>query len=69
MARFPLRTLSLIFALGLVGQILFYVIPVQMPFYLETQTRVSATLIGGALASRQVPVGSRRCSTGVSDAL
>lgn len=49
--RFPLRTLSLIFALGLVGQILFYMIPVQMPFYLETRTGVSATLVGGALAA------------------
>ena len=50
LTRFPLKTLALIGALGLVGQIIFYMIPVQMPFYLEAQTGVSGTLIGTALA-------------------
>ena len=50
LAEFPLGTLGLIAALGLVGQIIFYIIPVQMPFYLKAQTGVSGTLIGGALA-------------------
>jgi MFS family permease len=50
LARFPLRTLALIFALALVSQIIFYMIPVQIPFYLEAQTGVSATVVGGALA-------------------
>ncbi|WP_323174625.1 MFS transporter [Natrialba sp. PRR66] len=50
LARFPLRTLALIVTLGLIGQIIFYMIPVQMPFYLEAQTGVSGSLIGTALA-------------------
>jgi MFS family permease len=49
--RFPLRSLVLIFALGLVSQILFYMIPVQIPFYLESQTGASAILVGIALAT------------------
>ncbi len=51
LARFPLRTLALIVALGLVGQIIFYMIPVRVPFYLEAQTGVSGSLIGAALAT------------------
>jgi MFS family permease len=51
LARFPLGTLMLIITLGLVSQILFYMIPVQIPFYLETQTGASGMLIGGALAA------------------
>jgi MFS family permease len=51
LARFPLGSLALIVALGLAGQIIFYMIPVQIPFYLEAQTGVSATLVGGALAA------------------
>ncbi|ELZ05940.1 MFS transporter [Natrialba asiatica] len=50
LARFPLRTLALIITLGLIGQIIFYMIPVQMPFYLEAQTGVRGSLIGTALA-------------------
>lgn len=49
-ARFPLGSLALIFALGLVGQLIFYMIPVQLPFYLESQTGASATPVGAALA-------------------
>lgn len=51
LARFPLGSLGLIVALGLAGQIVFYMIPVQIPFYLQAQTGVSATLVGGALAA------------------
>ncbi|WP_255681663.1 MFS transporter [Natrinema sp. SYSU A 869] len=50
LAQFPLGTLALITALGLVGQIIFYVIPVQIPFYLETRTGANSTMIGAALA-------------------
>lgn len=50
-AELPLGALALIFTLGLLGQIIFYMIPVQIPFYLESQTGVSGTLIGGALAA------------------
>lgn len=51
LARFPLKTLALIATLGVVGQIIFYMIPVQIPFYLETQTGASSMLIGAALAA------------------
>lgn len=34
--RLPLATLTLIFVLGLGSQLLFYTVPVQLPFYLET---------------------------------
>lgn len=50
LARFPLRTLALIVVLGLVCQIIFYMTPVQIPFYLEAQTGANGTLIGAALA-------------------
>lgn len=51
LVRFPLGSLGLILVLGLVSQIIFYMIPVQIPFYLESQTGASATLVGGALAA------------------
>ncbi len=51
LAEFPLGTLGLIAALGLVGQIIFYMTPVQIPFYLETRTGASGTVIGAALAT------------------
>lgn len=51
LVRFPLGSLALIFALALVSQIIFYMIPVQVPFYLESQTGASATLVGIALAA------------------
>lgn len=51
LAQFPLGTLGLIAALGLVGQIIFYMTPVQIPFYLETRTGASGTMIGAALAA------------------
>ncbi|WP_408960623.1 MFS transporter [Natrinema sp. 74] len=51
LVRFPLGSLALIFALALVSQIIFYMIPVQVPFYLEAQTGASATLVGVALTA------------------
>lgn len=51
LAELPLGTLGLIAALGLVGQIIFYMTPVQIPFYLETRTGASGTVIGAALAA------------------
>lgn len=46
----PLGTLGVIVALGLIGQIFFYMIPVQLPFYLESQTGATGSLIGTVLA-------------------
>lgn len=51
LTQLPLGTLGLIAALGLVGQIIFYMTPLQIPFYLETQTGASSTVIGAALAA------------------
>ncbi|WP_423747282.1 MFS transporter (plasmid) [Haladaptatus sp. SPP-AMP-3] len=51
LARLPVGTLGLIAALGLIGQIIFYMTPLQIPFYLEMQTRASGTMIGAALAA------------------
>jgi MFS family permease len=51
LAELPLGTLGLIAALGLIGQIIFYMTPVQIPFYLETRTGASGTVIGAALAA------------------
>lgn len=53
----PLGTIALIFTLGLVSQVLFYMIPVQIPFYLELQTGASGTLVGGALAASTLAGG------------
>jgi MFS family permease len=41
----------LIFVTALLGMMLFYIIPVQIPFYIKAQTGVSNTLIGLAIAS------------------
>jgi MFS family permease len=57
LARFPLGTVTLIFTLGFVGQLLFYMLPVQIPFYLVSQTGASATLVGGALAAMAFTIG------------
>jgi MFS family permease len=57
LARFPLGTVALIFTLGFVGQLLFYMLPVQIPFYLVSQTGASATLVGGALATMAFSIG------------
>lgn len=51
LAQLPLGTIGLIAVLGLVGQIIFYMIPIQIPFYLETRTGASSTVIGAALAA------------------
>lgn len=50
LADFPLRALAFIFAVGFVGQLLFYILPVQIPFYLVSRTGASASLVGVALA-------------------
>lgn len=47
----PLGTLGLIATVGLVGQIIFYMVPVQIPFYLETRAGASGTVIGATLAA------------------
>ena len=49
LARVPLGTLALVYAVGLIGQLVFYMIPVQGPFYLESQTGISPTLVGVTL--------------------
>ncbi len=41
----------LIYVTALIGMMLFYIIPVQIPFYIKAQTGVSNTLIGLAIAS------------------
>lgn len=51
LVRIPLRSFALVFALALLSQMLFYMIPVQIPFYLESQTEASATVVGTALAA------------------
>lgn len=44
------RLVVTIYFTALVGMMLFYIIPVQIPFYIKTQTGVSNTLIGLAIA-------------------
>jgi hypothetical protein len=43
LSRLPLKTLAL------VEQVIFYMIPVQGPFYIESQTGATATFVGIAL--------------------
>ncbi len=45
----PLRRLFLIYALAFVGMLVFYMIPVQLPFYLEAMGTVSSTRVGMAI--------------------
>lgn len=49
-AAFPVRLLVLIYGAALLQQVVFYLIPVQMPFYLESLTGASASQIGNAIA-------------------
>jgi hypothetical protein len=42
----PWRSLAPVYAIALFVMIVFYMIPVQIPFYLENQTGATATLIG-----------------------
>jgi len=57
LSRLPLGTLAVVYALALVGQILFYMVPVQAPFYLEARTGASATLVGVALGAATLTGG------------
>ncbi len=50
-AGFPLRALSLSFALSLVTQMVFYLVPVQGPFYLKEMSGASGAQIGLAIAA------------------
>ena len=45
-SRLPLGTLALVYFLALAGRLIFYMIPVQGPFYLESQTGIDATTVG-----------------------
>lgn len=47
---FPWRILSLTYVVALLSQIVFYLLPVQLPFYLRQLANVSASQIGMALA-------------------
>ena len=50
-AQLPWRLLSVIYGAGLALMVVFYTIPVQLPFYLETSFATSATLTGFAVAT------------------
>lgn len=50
-ARFPLRALSLVFGLSLVNQMVFYLVPVQIPFYLRELNNSTGAQIGVAIAA------------------
>ena len=50
LARFPLKLLLLIYSSVLVMQIVFYLIPVQLPFYLRNLTGANAAQSGLAIA-------------------
>jgi MFS family permease len=49
-AQIPVNLLGLVFATALVTQIIFYLIPVQLPFYLKSLVNASATQSGLAIA-------------------
>ena len=49
-AKLPVKLLALIYASVLVQQIVFYLIPVQLPFYLERLTGAGASQTGLAIA-------------------
>lgn len=46
----PLKLLVVIYAVALLMQVIFYLIPVQLPFYLQLLTNASATQSGMAIA-------------------
>lgn len=48
--RLPLRWLILTYAIALITQVVFYMIPVQLPFYLRTLTNATASQSGLAIA-------------------
>lgn len=45
----PLRLLVFIYALAFTGMLVFYMIPVQLPFYLESMGSISSTRVGIAI--------------------
>jgi MFS family permease len=47
---YPQLLVGIIFITALIGMMLFYIIPVQIPFYIKEQTGASNTLIGIAIA-------------------
>ena len=47
---YPQILITIIYITALIGMTLFYVIPIQIPFYIKEQTGVSNTLIGLAIA-------------------
>ncbi|MBD1822929.1 MFS transporter [Cyanobacteria bacterium FACHB-DQ100] len=49
-ATLPIRLLAFIYSAALLMQIIFYLIPVQLPFYLQQLARASATQSGLAIA-------------------
>lgn len=49
-SQLPVKLLALIYASALLQQVFFYLIPVQMPFYLEQLSDASATQAGLAIA-------------------
>ena len=46
----PVRFLGAIFALALVGMVIFYVVPTQLPFYFESLLGIGATVSGLSIA-------------------
>jgi MFS family permease len=48
--QFPARLVALTYAIALLSQIVFYTIPVQLPFYLQTLVQASAFQSGLAIA-------------------
>lgn len=54
LAEIPVVMLGMIYLITLIGSMLFYLIPIQLPFYLQTVTAVSGTLTGFILASYNV---------------
>lgn len=50
LSRFPVKLLVLIYSAAMLQQIVFYLIPVQLPFYLEQLSEASATQAGLAIA-------------------
>jgi MFS family permease len=51
LAQLPIGTLAVIYAIGVIVQIVFFMIPVDIPFYLESVTPVGETLTGLAIAA------------------
>ena len=51
LTQLPLGTVAVIYAIGVIVQIVFFTIPVDIPFYLESVTSVGETLTGLAIAA------------------